>query len=146
MNERVEVRLEIVSSFLMETPSRTASRLPAPAGAGTMPLNWGKLKFNPVGLYDVRRLQGFLPAHPTVFKLYCDRFLAADIAWFAAGKHRDDLHDQRRDQFHPMYHDLLSHGMTPQEKAERKALVERVQALTFDLVRCLAFHTVILLT
>jgi hypothetical protein len=62
-----------------------------PGGNGGVP-NWAELKFNPLGLYNLRCRLGALSREPGMFMRYKDRFLHSDIAWFASGLHTDGQH------------------------------------------------------
>jgi hypothetical protein len=54
------------------------------------PPAWSQLKFNPVGLYSLRCHLGLIPQEPGIFQHYQQSFLAAEIAWFAAGLSEDN--------------------------------------------------------
>ena len=111
--------------------------IPVPPGGNEKLIPWSHLKFNPLGLYHLRRWQGVFPTERGFFISNQPRFEAADVAWFAAGMHEDGAHDHPCDHFHPLHNDVrreISDGYTD-PKAERKALEKRVQNLTFDLVR-----------
>jgi len=59
--------------------------IPEPPGVGVQLLPWQELKFNPVNLFNLCCHLRALPHEPGVFTTYQERFLASDIAWFAAG-------------------------------------------------------------
>ena len=63
-----------------------------PPGASPQPQAWNKLKFNPTGLFDLRRRIGVFASEPGVYNDHCTRFNAADLAWFAAGLSTEVLH------------------------------------------------------
>ena len=65
--------------------TRLPTSVPTPPGADTPIPDWSLLKFNPLGIYNLRRHLGVVSDQPGLFKRYQDRFLASDIAWFAAG-------------------------------------------------------------
>ena len=111
--------------------------IPVPPGGNEKLIPWSQLKFNPLGLYHLRRWQGVFPTERGFFIANQPWFEAADVAWFAAGMHEDGIHDHPRDHFHPLHNDVyreISDAYTD-PKAERKALETRVRKLTFDLVR-----------
>ncbi|PPQ87586.1 hypothetical protein CVT25_006085 [Psilocybe cyanescens] len=62
------------------------------------------------------------------------RFDASDLAWFAAGMHKDGNHYHSPQCFHPLAETLQKETKeTPQSRTERKELLQRVQELTFDM-------------
>ncbi|KAJ7735457.1 hypothetical protein B0H16DRAFT_1467074 [Mycena metata] len=68
---------------------------------GRHPLPFHALKFNPLGLYDLRRRLGILKQDPSIWNTYRRQFLAGDIAWLASGASDDNLHDQGFNTFFP---------------------------------------------
>ncbi|KAJ7603380.1 hypothetical protein DFH06DRAFT_1350240 [Mycena polygramma] len=66
---------------------------------GSALLEWTDLKFNPLGLYDLRRHLGVLPTEPGIFTAFQGRFEAADYAWLAAGTSTDGRHRVQIDRF-----------------------------------------------
>lgn len=122
-----------------ETPFRwpIPVSIPAPPGGNGNIIPWSELKFNPLGLYHLRRWQGVFPAESGFFVANQARFSAADIAWFAAGMHSDGQHAHAQDHFHALHnsvYDQMSTGYA-NAKRERKALEKQVHDLTFDMVR-----------
>lgn len=110
-----------------------------PGGNGKI-IPWTQLKFNPLGLYHLRRWQGVFPGEHGFFTTNQLRFEAADIAWFAAGMHEDGLHSHPSDHFHPLHNDVhRALSSYVDSKAEKKLLGNRVRDLTFDLVRFAIF-------
>ncbi|KAJ7142729.1 hypothetical protein C8R44DRAFT_974318 [Mycena epipterygia] len=114
---------------------------PAPRdgyGPNLLPIAWDRLKFGPIGLYDLRRRIGAMPTEPGVFQQYRSRFLAANIAWFAAGASTDGKHIQARpDQFFPEFNTLRdSVPIGPTGGVARKKLNEQMRQLIFDLATC----------
>ncbi|KAJ7785381.1 hypothetical protein B0H14DRAFT_3506941 [Mycena olivaceomarginata] len=98
------------------------------------PLGWDRLRFGPLGLYDLRRRLGVHPSEPGVFQDYRARFLTADIAWFAGGTSTDNHHTPATGGFFPEFDAMrksLPTGMVGNEA--RKALNERVRHAVFDL-------------
>jgi hypothetical protein len=77
--------------------------IPTPSNAPDTPASFDSLKFNPVGLYDLRRRQGVLQSPRGIFNKYQSKFLASDIAWFAAGIHNDGQHQVPPGHFHPAF-------------------------------------------
>ncbi|KAF8874790.1 hypothetical protein BD779DRAFT_1678569 [Infundibulicybe gibba] len=73
-----------------------------PGGDGPLP-SWDQLKFNPLGIYNLRRRLGAFPTEPGIFTAYKSRFEAADVAWFAAGLSVDGKHELPKDSFHPLF-------------------------------------------
>jgi hypothetical protein len=111
-----------------------------PDGNGTI-IPWSKLKFNPLGLYHLRRWQGVFPAKSGFFVANQARFSAADITWFAAGMHSNGQHAHAQDHFHTLHNSVFDQMSTSytNPKKERKALGNQVLNLTFDMVH-LFFH------
>lgn len=109
--------------------------LPAPPGSGGNIPPWTDLKFNPLGIFNLRRRLGALPREPGVFMQHKSRFLASDIAWFAAGLHNDGQHLTSRDTFHPLFKTAREHTGTgePAQKLRNK-LRDSVRDLVFDTV------------
>jgi hypothetical protein len=107
-----------------------------PPGGNETLTPWSRLKFNPLGLYHLRRWQGVFPGERGLFVANQSRFEAADVAWFAAGMHEDSAHDHPRNKFHPLHNDVHQEVSTAytDPKGERKLLEKRVQDLTFDMV------------
>lgn len=105
-----------------------------PPGAGDYPLGWDLLKFNQIGLFDVRRRIGVFATEPGVYDRHRARFDAADLAWFAAGLSTDVLR-LTQNMFPPEFNDLRE-GMPSGEASSRAraAIRTRIQKLTFDLV------------
>lgn len=100
------------------------------------PLGWDRLRFGPLGLYDLRRRLGVHPSEPGVFQDYCARFLTANIAWFAGGASTENHHTSATSGFFPEFDAMrqsLPTGMVGNEAG--KALNERVRYAVFDLVR-----------
>ena len=108
--------------------------IPEPPGASRQPLGWNQLKFNQIGLFDIRRHIGVFPSEPGVYNDHHARFDAADLAWFAAGLSREVLH-LTKNTFPPEFSTLRQTTLSGQVGSHaRSALRTRVQKLTFDLV------------
>jgi len=101
-----------------------------PTGGDIPIIPFTELKFNPVGLYHLRRWQGVFPRVPGLYATHQARFDAADLAWFAHGMHRDGNHNHALQAFHPMLVDFYRTS----SKEDRKALMTRLQALAYDVV------------
>lgn len=116
-----------------------------PPSARPMPLAWDQLKFNPLGLFDLRRRLGVLPSQPNIFATFRDRFIASDIAWLATGIAGDGAHRVPADTFHPQFLEIRneypigSAGLT-----RRKDLESQIRRLIFDLVRGFFLKRIIL--
>ncbi|KAJ6521588.1 hypothetical protein B0H19DRAFT_1277664 [Mycena capillaripes] len=98
------------------------------------PLMFKKLKFGPLGHYDLRRRLGVQPQEPGTFQRYRERFLTSDVAWFAACASTDGKHLPQPSGFFPEFMDLrntLPVGSVGSEA--RKLLNERLQHVVFDL-------------
>jgi hypothetical protein len=107
-----------------------------PSGDGELP-PWTDLKFNPLGIYNLRRRIGALAGEPGVFTRYQHRFEAADLAWFAAGASEDDDHHIPADSFHQAFDILRTNLPSGEEGGKwRKQLRSRLGRIIFDLVRC----------
>ena len=63
--------------------------IPEPPNAGAQPLGWDNLKFNQIGLFDIRCRIGVFASEPGVYDKHHTRFDAADLAWFASGLSTD---------------------------------------------------------
>ncbi|KAJ7506730.1 hypothetical protein B0H11DRAFT_2219417 [Mycena galericulata] len=95
------------------------------------PLPLHRLKFNPLGLYELRRHLGI----PGSWNVNRNRFLAGDLAWFASGTSDDNMHYPSAAGFFPEF-DALRDSL-PQDEvgyAARKAFGEDLRKLIFDLV------------
>jgi hypothetical protein len=97
-------------------------------------LPWTELKFDLTGLQNLRRVLGFHSSTPNLFLTRQAHFEASDIAWLAAGTHSDGNHAQNSHEFHPMYMQLYNDTGNA-GKLERKALIQKVELLVYDLVR-----------
>lgn len=109
-----------------------------PGGDGAIP-PWSELKFNPLGIYNLRRRIGLLSCEPGIFTHYQHRFEAADVAWFAAGTSEDGNHYVHPDLFHEAFNIVRSDLPTGEEGSKwRKALRARLQKILFDIVSLLS--------
>jgi hypothetical protein len=106
-----------------------------PSGDGELP-PWTDLKFNPLGIYNLRRRIGVLAREPGVFTRYQHQFEAADVAWFAAGASEDNNHHIPADSFHHAFDILRADLPSGDEGGKwRKLLRSRLKNILFDLVR-----------
>ena len=114
-----------------------------PPGGNETLTPWSQLRFNPLGLYHLRRWQGVFPVERGFFATNQSQFEAADVAWFAAGTHEDGAHDHRHDHFHPLHNEICREisNAYADPKAECRELEKRVQDLTFDTVRFFFFSS-----
>jgi hypothetical protein len=114
--------------------------IPEPPGAGPQPLGWQHLKFNQIGIYDIRRRIGVFASEPGIYDNHRARFDSADLAWFAAGLSTEVLH-LTQNAFPPEFQDLHSGTPTgPAGSQARAAIRARIQRLTFDLVCIIPTH------
>ncbi|KAJ7164605.1 hypothetical protein C8R43DRAFT_1122484 [Mycena crocata] len=98
-------------------PGVEPSKLPSPPPINSLnppaeePLPLELLKFNPLGLYDLRRRLGVYRRNPNVWNKYSDKFTAADLAWLAHGASNDGQH-----------HPAASAGFFPEFEAFRASV------------------------
>jgi hypothetical protein len=112
-----------------------------PGGEGPVP-DWSKLKFNPLGLYNLRRRLGTLCKEPGIFSQYKPSFLASDIAWFAGGASEDGAHSVMVDHFHSAFDTLREHTPSgPPGQRLWNDVCKQIQGTTFDLVHLQIFPT-----
>ena len=106
-----------------------------PFGDGEVPSR-SDLKFNPLGIYNIRHRIGVLANEPGIFTHYQHRFEAADIAWFAAGTSEDGNHHVSTDTFHHAFNVVRSE-LPSGDKGGKwcKLLWTRLMKLLFDVVR-----------
>jgi hypothetical protein len=116
-----------------------------PGGTGDVPA-WSDLKFNPLGIYNLRRRLGALQHEPGVFMRYKSNFASSDVAWFSAGMHNDGQHMTPRDTYHPLFMTAREHTGTGESATRlRNKLRDSVRDEIFDMVSAL-YHTVITLS
>ncbi|KAJ7823340.1 hypothetical protein B0H14DRAFT_3730354 [Mycena olivaceomarginata] len=99
------------------------------------PLAWANLKFNPLGLYDLRRRLGVLTKEPGVFVTFQHRFRAADLAWLAAGASADAAgHKVPSQRFFPEQRELRN-SLPPGDAGSdaRRYFEQEVKTLIWDL-------------
>ncbi|KAJ7783594.1 hypothetical protein DFH07DRAFT_948615 [Mycena maculata] len=98
---------------------------------GPNPLPLHRLKFNPLGLYELRRHLGL----PLEWNSYRTRFLASDLAWFASGASEDNQHWPNGQGFFPEFHGLRNSVPTnPAGYTARKEFSEKIRKVIFDLL------------
>ncbi|KAJ7223776.1 hypothetical protein C8J57DRAFT_1535920 [Mycena rebaudengoi] len=102
---------------------------------GKKPLSWDRLKFNPLGCFDLRCRLGVFKMNPLLWNSYRWRFLASDLAWLVAGASDDNQHHVAAGQFfHPQF-DVLR-DLVPMDEAgymARRESGESIPKLIFDL-------------
>ncbi|KAF7371509.1 hypothetical protein MVEN_00005700 [Mycena venus] len=116
---------------------------PLPSGQtlSPVPCSFNLLRLNPIGLFDLRRLQGTLPHHSGIFSTYRRNFDASDIAWLVHGCHTDGRHNPGANQFFPEFHELRdSLPIGDLGSGPRKALRTKVLELLFDCATALDRH------
>lgn len=107
--------------------------VPVHAGGALTP--WAHLKFNPIGVFDLRRYQGTHPSYPSFYSSNVHCFRSSDLAWFASGMHADGNHHYSPETFHPMYIELWNDTKnSAASKIERKALQDELEVLVWDMV------------
>lgn len=110
-----------------------------PGGDGPIP-QWGDLKFNPLGIYNLCRRLGALSLEPGVFTHFQENFFAADVAWMAAGLSKDGNHLIMPDTFHTLFSIVREQSPTGRDGGvQRVALQNQIRSLLFDLVGLLYF-------
>lgn len=115
----------------------TDAHIPVPIPARPSPYvpDWSRLKFNPLGLYDLRRNLGAFPDEPGIFTTYKNQFMQSDIAWFAAGLHSDGQHTTPVDGYHPLFFTVREHtGTGEPAKKLRNHLRDSIRDAIFDMV------------
>jgi hypothetical protein len=116
-------------------PFKSSVHLNHPTGVEGPPPAWSELKFNPVGLYSLHRRLGLLPQEPGIFQCYQQSFLAADLAWFAAGVLEDNRHGINRDTFHAAFQTFRENTLAGKSGNNlRSNLRQHICQLIFDLV------------
>jgi len=119
-------------------PQDLPSHIPAPGNANSNSLmDWRHLRVapaTPLAVYQLRRWQGVLPGVQDMFRTCGDNFRSADVAWFASGMSRDGNHHHPSASFHPSLVAMVKQTRYPKGKVERKALLEEVKDLMFDVV------------
>ncbi|KAF8142394.1 hypothetical protein K438DRAFT_1878106 [Mycena galopus ATCC 62051] len=120
---------------------RPVPALQAAGALSIVPRSFNLLRLNPIGLFDLRRLEGTLPDHPGMFVQYRRKFDAADIAWLVTGCHTDGRHNPATNQFFPEFHELPDSLPTGDlGSTARKALRTKVLDLLFDCATALDRH------
>ncbi|KAF8163963.1 hypothetical protein BJ912DRAFT_935312 [Pholiota molesta] len=117
-------------TFSWRTPGVEVTPPTAKAIDQPVPVRFSELRFNPQGVYDLRRMLGALPDRPGAYTTNQARFDAADVAWFAAGCSTDGKHTVPVEEFHPVMERMYKDGFGPES---RRILKEKVQKLMFDL-------------
>ncbi|KAJ6476563.1 hypothetical protein DFH09DRAFT_1342444 [Mycena vulgaris] len=100
----------------------------------TVPPAYEDLKFNPLGLYNLRRRLGVLVSEPGIFNHFQHKFEAADLAWLAAGASQDGRHSIEPSHFFPAFTTLRDSLPTDKIGREhRKWFSKRIMSLLCDL-------------
>lgn len=113
--------------------------IPVPLGGESNVLpRWSELKFNPLGLFNLRRHLGAFPAEQGIFMRYKHRFLGSDIAWFSAGLHKDGNHATPSNTYHSLFSTARQHTPTGNVGTKiRNELRDSVKSMVFDMVSTL---------
>ncbi|KAJ7291870.1 hypothetical protein C8J57DRAFT_1212290 [Mycena rebaudengoi] len=113
--------------------------IPFPPGPGDSeptpnPPDYSQLKFNPLGLYNLRRLQGILVNQPGIYNTHKAKFDAADLAFLAAGASEDNQHKASRATFASAFFALRdSLPATDTGRDLRRRFSKSIQMLLWDL-------------
>lgn len=106
-----------------------------PSGAGAQPLvPLSQVKYNALGIYDLRRHCGTLPHEPGVYETHRPCFDAADLAWIATSLSLASNSQPIPPNSFPPELAVLRHGMPSNSSATRAAMRARLQKLIFNLV------------
>ena len=128
--------LSVLSRLMKWSGWGFAANIPVPPGGATQIIpEWIDLKFNPLGLFNLRRRLGALGDQPGIFTRYQGKFLQSDISWFAAGLHTDGQHFTPVDRCHPLFLTAREHtGVGVQAIRLRNDARDAVRDGVFDLV------------
>lgn len=106
-----------------------------PGGDSPTVPDWADLKFNPLGIYNLRRRLGALPKEPGIFMRYKPKFLQSDLAWFSSGLHNDGQHMTPSNVYHQLFNTAREHTGTGEAATKRRnALRDTVRDQVFDTV------------
>ena len=108
--------------------------IPAPLGAGELPLPLSQVKYNPVGIYDVRRHCGAHPHEPGIYETHRPCFDAADLAWIATSLSLASNTQPIPPNSFPPEFNLLREGMAKGSSATRATMRACLKKLIFNLV------------
>jgi hypothetical protein len=112
----------------------TNVKIPAPPGARAQPLPLSQIKYNPVGIYDIRRHCGALPHEPGIYDAHRPCFDAADLAWIATSLSlASNSQPLPPDSFPPEFEELRQ-GMPANSSGTRATMRARLLKLIFNLV------------
>ena len=125
----------------------TKVNIPAPPGAGDKPQPLSQVKYDTVGLYDVRRHCGALPHEPGIYDIHRACFDVADLAWIATSLDLASNSQTIAQNTFPPEFKCLRDGMPPKSSAKRTTMRAALQKLIFNLV-CLShcFKKLMLIT
>ncbi|KAJ6617482.1 hypothetical protein B0H10DRAFT_1948210 [Mycena sp. CBHHK59/15] len=99
-----------------------------------LPPPYEDLKFNPLGLYNLRRRLGVLASEPGIFNTYQQRFEDADIAWLASGASEDGTHAIGPSAFFPAFFALrASLPSDDQGRDHRKRFSDKIRRVLYNL-------------
>jgi len=109
--------------------------LTAPPGTTEIVPPFADLRFDPIGIYNLRRRLGAFPRNAGVFAMYQRNFRLSDIAWFAAGLHQASVPNLGPDTLLPGFWDSRD-GMGSDNVAKdtRKKCKDELRDGLFDLV------------
>lgn len=107
-----------------------------PLGGNKLPITpWPSLKLHPIKLLHLCCHLGIYPHIPTFFQSNQASFEASDIAWFAAGWHRDRNYFSVQNSLHSEYLDLHAvYGVDKETCPHQKQALQNILNLIFDLV------------
>ena len=108
--------------------------IPAPPGAGAQPLALSQVRYDPLGLYDIRRHCGALPHEPGVYEAHRSCFDAADLAWIATSLGLASNSQPIPQNSFPPEFSVLRQGMQKNSSGTRAMMRSHHQKLIFDLV------------
>jgi hypothetical protein len=112
----------------------TNVNIPVPSGAGAQPLSPSQIKYNTLGINNVRRHCGTLPHEPGVYEANRPCFDAADLAWIATSLNlASNFYPVAPNSFPPEYA-VLRNGMPKNSSGTRATMRAHLQKLIFNLV------------
>src|ERR1700742_325381 len=110
-----------------------------PPGVSAHIPSFSELRFNPVGIFNLRRRLECFQTEPHLLVEYKRHFRASDIAWLAAGMSTDGNHAMQPGMFHPAFSTCFNPVNPVGDKylehmAWAKNLRGNIRELIFDLV------------
>lgn len=112
----------------------TEVNIPEPPGAGAKPQPLSQVKYNTIGIYDIRRHCGAHPHEPGVYDTHRACFDAADLAWIATSLNLASNSQPIAPNSFPPEFSVLRQGMPSNSSGTRAAMRARLQKLIFNLV------------